>query len=139
MSDMVHFGSTQHEYASFNNSTPLPESLSSSIGISSYEIDMPRLKDGSSILQLVNRLDALLMVLKTCKGRQCTHPWEFLFPAGIVKSLADAIDPRFDDFFETKVEKVDFGRCEKGYITESEGPIWNSKQVYAMADEVAFD
>ena len=79
------------------------------------------------------------MVLKTCKGRQCTHPWESLFPTGRVKSLADAIDPSFDTYFEEKVAKVKFERCEKGYIAESEGPAWNSKQAYAMEDEVAFD
>ena len=81
----------------------------------------------ATLKNLAHRLDALLMVLKTCKGRQCTHPWEALFPATQVATLADALDPRLDDFFEAKVSRVNFERCEKGYIAESEGPMWDGK------------
>jgi hypothetical protein len=95
--------------------------------------------NGMEIPRLVDRLDALLMVLKTCKGRQCTHPWESLFPNGGVKSLLDTLDPSFDEFFEKKVEKVKFEKCEKGYIAESEGPVWDSSQVYGMFEEMAFE
>ena len=92
-----------------------------------------------TLAPLVNRLDALLMVLKTCKGRQCTHPWESLFPAGQVGSLSDALDPQYDDYFEHELERVRFDRCEKGYIIESEGPLWNAKFAYPMNEEMAFD
>ena len=91
------------------------------------------------IPRLVDRLDALLMVLKTCKGRQCTHPWESLFPNEDVRSLLDTLDPSFDGFFEKRVEKVKFEKCEKGYIAESEGPVWDSSQVYGMFEEMAFE
>lgn len=33
---------------------------------------------------LLNRLDALLLVLKSCTGRLCTNPWETLHPIGDV-------------------------------------------------------
>ena len=49
----------------------------------------------------------------------------------------DALGESFDDFFETKVERVQFEKCEMGYIPESEGPIWNSSQVYGMCEEMA--
>ncbi|KAF7196133.1 Arylsulfatase [Pseudocercospora fuligena] len=71
---------------------------------------------------LIPRLDALLMVLKTCKGRACTHPWEVLHPAGNVATLIEAMTPEFDDFYFEQ-QKVAFEKCEKGYILESEGPI----------------
>lgn len=91
------------------------------------------------IQKLVHRLDALLMVLKTCVGRQCTHPWDSLFPNGEVKTLLEAVDPAYDDFFETKVEKVAFEKCERGYIADSEGPTWTDSQVYGMVHEIAFE
>lgn len=97
------------------------------------------LQNGIEIERLVHRLDALLMVLKTCVGRQCTHPWEVLFSNGEVKNLYDAVAPEYDEFFETKVERVAFEKCEKGYIAESEGPVWNGSQVYGMVHEMSFD
>lgn len=63
------------------------------------------------------------MVLKTCKGRSCTHPWEVLHPAGDVGDLHDALDSRFDEFYEIHQERVRFTKCEKGYIPEGEGPV----------------
>lgn len=73
---------------------------------------------------LLPRLDALLMVLKTCKGRACTHPWEILHPAGHgrVRNLLEAMDPKYDTFYAQQ-EKVAYEKCEKGYILESEGPM----------------
>ncbi|KAJ9639729.1 hypothetical protein H2204_003522 [Knufia peltigerae] len=71
---------------------------------------------------LLSRLDALVLVLKTCKARACTHPWEVLHPSGDVQDLYHALDARFDNFYEVQQAKVSFSRCEKGYILESEGP-----------------
>lgn len=62
-----------------------------------------------------------------------------LFPAGEVHSLEDAIEPMFDGFFETKVKRVEFEKCEKGYIPESEGSVWDKSQVYGMVHEMAFE
>lgn len=72
---------------------------------------------------LISRLDSLLLVLKTCKAQECTHPWEVLHPKGNVQNLYDALNPRFDDFYEVQQERVSFSKCEKGYILDSEGPI----------------
>ena len=126
-----------------NPSIPLSDQLPASN--ESYTATGENLKEvefrrASSILTpLVNRLDALLMVLKTCKGRQCTHPWESLFPTGQVRCLSDALEPQYDHYFEQQLERVRFDRCEKGYIVESEGPMWDKKFAYAMNEEIAFD
>ncbi|KAI1626105.1 arylsulfatase [Exophiala viscosa] len=71
---------------------------------------------------LLPRLDSLILVLKTCSSRECTHPWEVLHPSGHVKDLHDALDSRYDEFYEVQQERVSFSKCEKGYILESEGP-----------------
>ena len=77
----------------------------------------------TSLYHLLARLDSLILVLKTCKARECTHPWEVLHPDGQVKDLHDALHERFDDFYEVQQKRVSFSKCEKGYILESEGPI----------------
>ena len=65
---------------------------------------------------MVDRLDALLVVLKECKGRTCTHPWEVL---GGGDSLASALDSKFDAYYEAR-PKVGFQSCELGYLREAE-------------------
>ncbi|KAK6388126.1 hypothetical protein LTR65_008134 [Meristemomyces frigidus] len=85
--------------------------------------------------RLISRLDTLLVVLKTCKARECTHPWEVLHPAGDVRNLNDALSAEFNDFYEVQQERVYFTQCEKGYIAESEGPM--GARSYGMVDEVA--
>ncbi|KAK0113520.1 hypothetical protein ONS95_013774 [Cadophora gregata] len=80
------------------------------------------------ITTLIPRLDALLMVLKSCAGPTCISPWSVIHPAGNVKTLADALDERFDRFYgrvwgkDNERERVAFSACELGYIVGSEGP-----------------
>ncbi|GKT61402.1 hypothetical protein ColTof4_01483 [Colletotrichum tofieldiae] len=77
--------------------------------------------------RLVERLDSLMMVMKSCKGVTCRQPWDVLHPPKTVKdgdrvrSLDDALHPRFDAFYAAQA-RVSFSRCEPGYIPSSEGP-----------------
>lgn len=71
--------------------------------------------------QLFNRLDALLMVLKTCKQDSCRNAWWELFPGHNVNSLEDAMDKKYDKFF-AKQPKVKFAHCIGGDIREKSGP-----------------
>lgn len=75
----------------------------------------------TSLSNVVSRLDALLVVLKTCKGRVCTYPWETLHPQGNIRTLREALEPRYDEFYAAQ-EKVYWTQCEQAYISESEGP-----------------
>ncbi|AEO60121.1 hypothetical protein MYCTH_2095444 [Thermothelomyces thermophilus ATCC 42464] len=72
--------------------------------------------------KVVARLDSLLFVLKSCKGQTCVRPWHALHPAGNVQNLHDALNPRFDVFYEQQQKKVSFTRCEMGYLLDAEGP-----------------
>ncbi|RMJ12657.1 hypothetical protein CDV36_007698 [Fusarium kuroshium] len=76
---------------------------------------------GKSTRQVIDRLDALMLVLKSCKGQSCIEPWKILHPEGDVTSLKDALDVKFDEFYEQQV-KVSFDRCEDGYLIDAEGP-----------------
>ena len=77
---------------------------------------------GYPLAKVVARLDSLLFVLKSCKGRTCTKPWRALHPAGNVGNLHDALSPRFDNFYETQQKRIEYSRCEAGYIVDAEGP-----------------
>ncbi|KAM0420921.1 hypothetical protein ACHAPT_011311 [Fusarium lateritium] len=76
---------------------------------------------GKSTRQIINRLDALMLVLKSCKGESCVEPWKILHPDGDVASLKDALEDKFDEFYKQQV-KVRFDRCEDGYLIDAEGP-----------------
>lgn len=76
---------------------------------------------GRPLEAVVNRLDALLMVLKSCKADSCRDPWYTLHPGGRVNSLTDALSPEFDAFYQEQ-PKTSFSKCELGYIISSEGP-----------------
>ena len=86
------------------------------------------------IAELLPRLDALLMVLKTCTGRTCVRPWDALHPDRTVVSLCEALDPKYDDFYSEQ-KSVEFTKCEKGYILESEKPERAVKS-YVRLDEL---
>ncbi|KAG8164435.1 hypothetical protein KVR01_006353 [Diaporthe batatas] len=76
---------------------------------------------GTNVDLVIGRLDALMMVLKSCKGDTCTDPWKVLHPRGDVRSLTDALSVRFDSFYRYQA-KVAYDRCEPGYIIDAEGP-----------------
>ncbi|PYH95468.1 arylsulfatase [Aspergillus ellipticus CBS 707.79] len=76
---------------------------------------------GRSLQYVIDRVDALLLVLKSCQGNTCIEPWKVLHPDGSVASLKEALDPQFDVFYTIQT-KVEFTACEAGYIIASEGP-----------------
>ncbi|KAJ6179916.1 hypothetical protein N7519_010377 [Penicillium mononematosum] len=76
---------------------------------------------GHPMREVIPRLDALLMVLKSCLGSECIKPWDTLHPDGSVTSLRDALDDKYDIFYQSQ-PKVSFGRCAYGYEIDAEGP-----------------
>ncbi|KAF8849477.1 Arylsulphatase [Acephala macrosclerotiorum] len=88
----------------------------------------PILVAGLPIQKVVSRLDALLFVMKSCKGATCRRPWEELHPDGDVSTLQDALASEYDYFYEVEVEqngmKVEYNFCANGYLVEAEGAMW---------------
>jgi N-acetylglucosamine-6-sulfatase len=76
---------------------------------------------GRPFKHVTKRLDALLMVTKSCKGRGCREPWGVLHPDGGVDSLAGALHETFDAFYEEQ-PRVSFKSCVKGHVVSEEGP-----------------
>ncbi|PYI15745.1 Arylsulphatase [Aspergillus violaceofuscus CBS 115571] len=76
---------------------------------------------GYNMTKVISRLDALLLLLKKCKGAQCTSPWAFLHPGGDVATLRQALNPKYDAFYAAQ-PSIAFAACEDGYFPEFEGP-----------------
>ncbi|KIW98608.1 uncharacterized protein Z519_00269 [Cladophialophora bantiana CBS 173.52] len=74
---------------------------------------------GRPLEQILPRLDALMMVLKTCKDKVCLYPWRTLHPDGKVYDLVDAPDEKFDAFYEAQ-PKMSFTSCPDAYYLEVE-------------------
>lgn len=70
--------------------------------------------------EVIDRLDALLMVTKSCKQDSCRDPWGVLFPTGQVTDLETAMRPEYDTFFSNQ-PRVTFSACANGYIVQYEG------------------
>lgn len=77
----------------------------------------------TSLKRLIPRLDALLMVLKTCKGDTCRQPWLVIHPEGNVRNLQQALNPEYDSFYETQENHVEIAACLQGYFLSNEMPL----------------
>jgi hypothetical protein len=76
---------------------------------------------GRPFKHVIDRLDSLLMVMKSCKGKECHLPWQTLHPNSKIKTLKHALDQDYDTFYE-KQPKVSYTSCELGYLIDAEGP-----------------
>ena len=74
-----------------------------------------------SLRKLLHRLDALLMVTKSCKGDRCRRPWAAIHRDGTVRTLSVAMREEFDTFYESVGLRVAYDHCEAGYIKSAEG------------------
>ena len=95
--------------------------LNSTQNTTSFSTTSPTIL-GYSIPALTSRLDALLLVLKSCKASSCYDPWLELHPWGDVTSLPEAMNPNFNYFYEKQQPKVAFSECQLGYLVGAEGP-----------------
>lgn len=73
-------------------------------------------------VQLVNRLDALLLVLKSCRAETCRDPWRVLHPHDkSVKTLEDALHKKYDAHYN-QFKKVEYEECLPFYEASNEQP-----------------
>ncbi|KAE8358950.1 Arylsulphatase [Aspergillus caelatus] len=72
---------------------------------------------GRELDKVVSRLDTLLLVLKSCKGAECTLPWETIHPDKTVTTLSEALDSKYDEFYAAQPD-ISFSSCELGYLPQ---------------------
>lgn len=76
---------------------------------------------GRSFEPVIQRLDALLMVTKSCRRSECHQPWKTLHPNSAVERLSDALRPQYDRFYQEQ-PRVGFSSCVLGHIISEKGP-----------------
>ncbi|KAJ5111111.1 hypothetical protein N7532_001646 [Penicillium argentinense] len=78
---------------------------------------------GIGIPKVVLRLDSLLLVLKSYKGKVCVTLWKALHPNRAVNCLKDALNEVYDHFYEAEQStRVVFDEYMRGYLLHAEGP-----------------
>ncbi|KAI1824711.1 arylsulfatase [Xylaria intraflava] len=78
----------------------------------------------TDLARLVQRLNALLMVTKSCERNSCRDPWSLLKPGGDnleLVSLTQAMDEAHDDFF-ANFQQVSMDKCLGVQSAENEMP-----------------
>lgn len=78
-------------------------------------------------IRLLNRLDALMLVLKTCKGDTCANPYGKLLPPRLRHTrpgFLRLLDADLDGYF-SQLPKVSFKACGLGYHRAQEQPEWD--------------
>ena len=75
--------------------------------------------------RVISRLNALLLVLKSCKGDTCRQPWLALHPSGKVRSLAESMSPEHNSYYAA-FPIVQFASCARGmgYLRDNEAPFF---------------
>ncbi|KAJ3526385.1 hypothetical protein NM208_g11212 [Fusarium decemcellulare] len=78
--------------------------------------------------RLLDRLNAILLVTKSCTGDSCRNPWSVLQPpnrpAGKpVRSLTAAMNPKYDGFFAS-LPNVRFNHCMQYQSVDNEHPFY---------------
>ena len=93
---------------------------------------------GYKIKRLLPRIDALLLVLKSCKGAECAHPWKQLHRNGKVHNLKQAMHHTYDSYYQG-LPKVHFRKCHKnGEINlHDEGPQWRPGLAHGSDEDAA--
>ena len=72
------------------------------------------------------RLNAILMVTKSCEKGSCRDPWSVFDLPGRrekLKDFEDAMNPKYDTFFD-KFPRVAFGECMGYQYAPNEGPFY---------------
>lgn len=77
----------------------------------------------------MSRLNALLLVLKSCEGDMCRNPWQaFADDSGSDRmhrfnTLELALNPVLDSYFD-KLPKVQFQECLQSQVVDNERPFF---------------
>ncbi|KAI1335289.1 arylsulfatase [Xylariaceae sp. FL0016] len=76
-----------------------------------YELTNLVYTNSSAHTKMTHRLNALLMVTKSCEQNSCRDPWSLLRPNNAtLKSLTQAMDTDYDSYFQL-FDKVSFDTC----------------------------
>ncbi|KAJ1954022.1 hypothetical protein GGI12_005884, partial [Dipsacomyces acuminosporus] len=78
-------------------------------------------KYNTADVNTLNRFDALISVLYNCKGDVCKFPWKTIHKDGKVRSLNDALNPKYDGYYRS-LPKFRYKSCKVYFDESNEGP-----------------
>lgn len=83
-----------------------------------------------------SRLNALLMVMKSCEADTCRDPWSVIQPpqadgAWRVSCLSEALDPAYDDFF-AGIPEVTIAECVQYQLASNERPFYPPEAEFGL-------
>ncbi|KAI1846284.1 hypothetical protein JX265_010871 [Neoarthrinium moseri] len=104
-----------------------------------YELTNLANSTDPAIQRVKSRLNALLMVMKSCETETCRNPWNVIQPpkpntarsCHAVSSLGDALDPAYDDFFAT-IPEVNIAECVQYQYAPNETPFYPPEAQYGL-------
>lgn len=98
-----------------------------------YELSPIKADSSDEAGRLASRLNGLMLLLKTCIGDSCRAPWSVLHPDGSVRSLAEALDPRYDLYYSS-LPSVRFEICSAQYNLANEAPFFSSNYSTSLGE-----
>lgn len=101
-----------------------------------YEITNLAINPTAEHVKLMHRLNALLLVTKSCNEDSCRKPWPILEQesGGRFRSLDDAMEPRYDGFFAS-LPQVGFQECLFVQDTQNEIPFFPPEAMFNLGTE----
>lgn len=98
-----------------------------------YELNPIAANSSTETARLTSRLNGLMLLLKTCIGDSCRAPWSVLHGDGSVKSLTDALNPKYDLYYAS-LPSVHFDTCASQYNLQNEAPHFSSNYSTTLAE-----
>lgn len=98
-----------------------------------YELTPVSANSSAAAARLTTRMNGLMLLLKACIGQGCRAPWSVLHPDGSVRSLADALDEKYDLFYAS-LPAVKFAECATQYELANEAPFFSSNYSVALEE-----
>lgn len=85
--------------------------------------------------RIQSRLNALLLVTKSCEGDTCRDPWSVLQPpslcGGKISTVDDALDSAYDDYFDA-FPSVHFEACMDYQDASNEAPFYPASAEFGL-------
>ncbi|KAI9147002.1 Arylsulfatase [Paramyrothecium foliicola] len=90
-------------------------------------------------VRVKSRLNALLLVSKSCTQSSCRDPWRLISPPELpchkrIRSLKDALNPAFDAFYDA-FPLVQIEECLDYQYTPNEGPFYPDSAEFGLGIE----
>ncbi|KAF9767010.1 hypothetical protein IL306_000486 [Fusarium sp. DS 682] len=95
-----------------------------------YELNNLAIDPTPENQRIMQRLNGLLLITKSCSQESCRDPWKILQKnsGGDFKTLQEALDSKYDAFFSS-LPSVGYQKCMNYQAVENEGPYYPPESI----------